>query len=56
MIMYLFIFFIGDLYFFKKYNTSNTHNAVTVSILQSLNSCLQDVQRWAEDDLRMLES
>ena len=35
-------FCIVDLYSFKKHNTSNTHNEVNISILQSLNSCLPD--------------
>ena len=44
MIMYLLFFFCTvDLYVFKKSNTSNTYKEVTISILQSLNSCLQDV-------------
>jgi len=38
----VYFFCIVDLYF-KKHNTSNTYNEVTISILQSLNSCLQDV-------------
>ena len=44
MITYLFIFFVLRIYTsLKKHNTSNTYNEMTVSILQSLNSCLQDI-------------
>jgi len=41
--MYLLNFCTANLSLFRKHNTSNTYNDVIVSILQSLNSCLQDV-------------
>jgi len=33
----IYFFCTDDLYFFKKHNTSNTYNEITVSVLQSLN-------------------